>query len=104
MTTYPLSEADREIQQRARRYVDEDLIAWEQHAEEHGGEIPPEEKHRHEQRAKDLGLSAMNLPTELGGGGFTTLQQVLVCEQIGRVTNALGWSLHTPAAWAPDVM
>jgi acyl-CoA dehydrogenase len=32
------------------------------------------------------------------------LQQVLVSEQIGRVTNALGWCLHTPAAWAPDVM
>ena len=26
----------------------------------------------------------------LGGGG-TTLQQVLVQEQVGRVTNALGW-------------
>jgi alkylation response protein AidB-like acyl-CoA dehydrogenase len=46
----------------------------------------------------------MNLPTELGGGGFTMLQQVLVSEQIGRVTNALGWCLHTPAAWAPGVM
>jgi alkylation response protein AidB-like acyl-CoA dehydrogenase len=32
------------------------------------------------------------------------LQQVLVSEQIGRVTNALGWCLHTPAAWAPEVM
>ena len=46
----------------------------------------------------------MNLPSELGGGGFTMLQQVLVSEQIGRVTNALGWVLHTPAAWAPAVM
>jgi alkylation response protein AidB-like acyl-CoA dehydrogenase len=46
----------------------------------------------------------MNLPKELGGGGFTTLQQVLVSEQIGRVTNALGWCVHTPAEWAPEVM
>ncbi len=104
MTTYPLSEADRDIQQRARGFVDEDLIPWEQHAEEHDGQIPPEEHRRHEERARELGLSAMNLPTDLGGGGFTMLQQVLVSEQIGRVTNALGWCLHTPAAWAPEVM
>jgi alkylation response protein AidB-like acyl-CoA dehydrogenase len=104
MTTYPLSDEDRDIQARARRLVEEDLIGWEQHAEEHGGQIPEDERHRHEERARELGLAAMNLPTDLGGGGFTMLQQVLVSEQIGRVTNALGWCLHTPAAWAPGVM
>jgi alkylation response protein AidB-like acyl-CoA dehydrogenase len=104
MTTYPMSEDDRAIQERARRFVDEELIPWEQHAEEHGGAIPPEAKQRHHDQAIELGLFAMNLPTELGGGGFTTLQQVLVTEQIGRVTNALGWCVHTPAAWAPEVM
>jgi len=45
----------------------------------------------------------MNMPKELGGGGFTMLQQVLVSEQIGRVTNALGWCVSTPPAWAPAV-
>ena len=104
MTTYPLSDTDREIQERTRRFVDEDLIPWELHAEEHGGKIPEEEHRRHEERARELGLSGMNLPKDLGGGGFTTLQQVLVSEQIGRVTNALGWCVHTPAEWAPEVM
>ena len=101
MTTYPLSDEDREIQARARGFVEDDLIPWEQHAEEHGGEIPDEEKATHTQKAKDLGLFAMNMPVELGGTGMTTLQQVLVSEQIGRVTNALGWVVHTPPAWAP---
>ena len=32
-------------------------------------------------RARELGLCATNMPTELGGGGCTTLQQVLVQEQ-----------------------
>ena len=104
MTTYPLSDADREIQERARRFVDDELIPWELHAEEHQGKIPEEDHRKLEQRARDLGLSGMNLPKELGGGGFTTLQQVLVSEQIGRVTNALGWCVHTPAEWAPEVM
>ena len=35
MTTYPLSDTDREIQARTRRFVDEDLIPWELYAEEY---------------------------------------------------------------------
>jgi acyl-CoA dehydrogenase len=104
MTTYPLSPEDREIQERARRFVDDELIPWEQHAEENAGQIPADAKQRHRDLAMELGLSSMNLPKDLGGIGMTTLQQVLVSEQIGRVTNALGWCVHTPAAWAPDVM
>jgi acyl-CoA dehydrogenase len=104
MTTYPLSPEDREIQERARRFVDEELIPWEEHAEEHEGLIPADVRARHDDLVKELGLFAMNMPEELGGGGFTMLQQVLVSEQIGRVTNALGWCLHTPPAWAPDVV
>jgi alkylation response protein AidB-like acyl-CoA dehydrogenase len=103
VTTYPLLSEDQEIQERARRFVDEDLIPWEQHAEENGGQIPPDVAIAHRRKAIELGLYAMNMPVELGGGGFTMLQQVLVSEQIGRVTNALGWCVHTPAAWAPEV-
>jgi alkylation response protein AidB-like acyl-CoA dehydrogenase len=104
MTTYPLSAVDRDIQDRTRRFVDEDLIPWEEHAEANEGLIPEDAREAHRRKVHELGLYAMNLPTDLGGGGFTMLQQVLVSEQIGRVTNALGWCLHTPAAWAPEVM
>jgi acyl-CoA dehydrogenase len=104
LSTYPLSDEDREIQLRARRFVDEDLIPWEVHAEEHGGSIPPDVHAEHRRKAVELGLSAMNMPRELGGGGMSMLQQVLVSEQTGRVTNALGWCVHTPPAWAPAVV
>jgi acyl-CoA dehydrogenase len=104
MTTYPLSEEDRAIQQRARDFVDEQLTPWEEHAEANGGHIPDEERAKHHDQAVELGFYAMNMPTELGGTGMTTLQQVLVSEQIGRVTNALGWCVHTPPAWAPAVV
>ena len=103
MSTYPLSEADREIQARARMFVDEELIPWEVHAETNAGQIPPETREQHHRRALELGLYAMNIPKDLGGSGMTMLQQVLVSEQIGRVTNALGWCVHTPPAWAPAV-
>jgi alkylation response protein AidB-like acyl-CoA dehydrogenase len=104
MTTYPLSPADRAIQDRARAFVDDELIPWELHAEEHGGAIPDDVRLRHQRMAIDLGLAAMNMPTELGGAGMTMIQQVVVSEQIGRVTNALGWCVFTPPAWAPAVM
>jgi alkylation response protein AidB-like acyl-CoA dehydrogenase len=104
MSTYPLGDEDRRIQQVARRFVDEELIPWEQHAEEHEGRIPDDVRARHRRLAVELGLAAMNMPKDLGGGGFSTLQQVLVSEQIGRVTNALGWCVHTPPAWAPGVV
>ncbi len=103
MPTHGLSTDDLEIQRRARDFVDDDLIPWEVHAEEHDGLIPEDVRERHRAKAKELGLFAMNMPTDLGGGGFTMLQQVLVSEQIGRVTNGLGWCVHTPPAWAPEV-
>jgi acyl-CoA dehydrogenase len=99
-----LSGEDREIQERARRFVDEELIPWEVHAEEHGGEIPDEVREGHRRLAIELGLHAMNMPRELGGSGMTTFQQALVSEQLGRVTNGLGWIVHTPPAWAPGVV
>src|SRR5205814_3021197 len=104
MSTYPLSDDDRDIQERARRFVDEELIPWEQHAEEHEGHVPDDVRQSQRATVHELGLAAMNLPKDLGGGGFTMLQQVLVSEQIGRVTNALGWVVYTPAEWAPGVM
>jgi acyl-CoA dehydrogenase len=101
-TTYPMSEADRELQQAVRAFVDE-LIPHEVEAELHGGELPPELLEAHRRRVAELGLEAINMPKELGGGGFSTFQQVLVQEQVGRVTNALGWVVHTPASWLPEV-
>jgi len=98
-----MSDADREIAARARRFVDEELIPLEVETELSGG-LSDELRERNHRRAIELGLYAMNMPAELGGGGFTMFQQVLVSEQIGRVTNGLGWCIGTPAAWAPKVV
>ena len=103
VNTYPMTPQDLEIADRARRFVDDELIPWEEHAEAHGGRIPDDVRDRHHRLAIELGLYAMNMPRELGGTGMSMFQQVLVSEQIGRVTNALGWCVHTPPAWAPAV-
>ena len=99
---YGLSEGDRQIQVRAREFADE-LIPFEEEAERSGGELPADVTAAHAKRARELGLYATNMPKELGGGGCTSLQQVLVQEQMGRVTNALGWVAATPPSWLPAV-
>ena len=99
---YGLSTEDLAIQTRARGFADE-LIPFEEQAEAAGGELPADLTAGHAKRARELGLHSTNMPAELGGGGCTTLQQVLVQEQVGRVTNALGWVAATPPSWLPEV-
>jgi len=99
---YGLTDSDLDIQKRAAAFADE-LIPFEITAELHGGELPDGAAEQHAARARELGLCATNMPVELGGGGCSTLQQVLVQEQAGRVTNALGWVVSTPPSWLPSV-
>ncbi len=99
---YGLSAADLDIQARARAFADE-LIPHEVAAELAGGELPKAVVAGHKARAIELGLFATNMPTELGGQGCSSLQQVLVQEQVGRVTNALAWVAATPPSWLPPV-
>jgi acyl-CoA dehydrogenase len=99
---YGLSEEDQQIQARARDFADE-LIPFEDEAERNQGELPADIVAAHAKRARELGLHATNMPKELGGGGRTALQQVLVQEQMGRATNALGWVAATPPSWLPAV-
>src|SRR5277367_4979998 len=98
---YGLSAADEDIQARARVFADE-LIPLEVQAELEGG-LPDDVTAAHKKRAIELGLFATNMPAALGGVGATALQQVLGQEQVGRVTNALGWVAATPPSWFPPV-
>ena len=99
---YGLTDQDLAIQATARAFADE-LIPYEQEAELVGGTLPAGVVEKQQQRAIELGLFATNMPTSVGGRGLTSLQQVLVQEQAGRVTNALGWVMGTPPAWWPKV-
>jgi acyl-CoA dehydrogenase len=96
-----LSEADLDIQARARELTDE-LIVWEEHAEAHEGRLPDDVDAKLRARTAEMGLLATNMPVSVGGAGATMLQQVLVQEQAGRVTNALAWMVTTPPQWWVD--
>jgi alkylation response protein AidB-like acyl-CoA dehydrogenase len=97
-----LSVTDLEIRRRAREFVDT-LIPYEVETELAGGVLAPELVKEHHAEALRRGLYATNMPPSVGGPGFTALQQVLVQEQVGRVTNGLAWCLHTPPQWWVEV-
>ncbi|PND55728.1 butyryl-CoA dehydrogenase [Mycobacterium sp. ENV421] len=99
---YGLTAEDLRIRDTAREFV-ETLIPYEVDAEMAGGRLPKELTAEHHARAIELGLYATNMPTSVGGPGFTALQQVLVQEQVGRVTNAIAWVMHTPPQWWAEV-
>jgi acyl-CoA dehydrogenase len=98
-----LSPADLELQQRARAFVDAELIPYEVEAELNAGRLPEDVVARQRARAGALGLMGISVPASHGGPGYTTLQQALISEQIGRVTNTLGWVVTTPPRWLADV-
>ncbi|HEY7043638.1 MAG TPA: acyl-CoA dehydrogenase family protein [Nocardioidaceae bacterium] len=99
---YGLSDADLALQETARAFAEE-LMPYEVEAEMNRGELENGMVDKHRARAISLGLYATNMPVSVGGQGCSRLQQVLVQEQAGRVTNALGWVMATPPAWWVDV-
>jgi acyl-CoA dehydrogenase len=99
---YGLTAEDRRIRDTARAFV-ESLMPHEVEAELADGVLPKELTAEHQARAIELGLYATNMPVSVGGPGCTALQQVLVQEQTGRVTNGLAWVMATPPQWWVEV-
>jgi acyl-CoA dehydrogenase len=86
-----------DLQERARRFVDELLIPNEELAELGGGKIPEELRERIKRESIEAGLSGGLHAREHGGQGWTKTEWCLVEEQLGRSTNALSW--HMPTAY-----
>jgi acyl-CoA dehydrogenase len=86
-----------DLQDRARRFVEDVLIPNEELAERSGGKIPDELKQRIKREAIEARLSGGLHSPEYGGQGWTKTEWFLVEEQLGRSTNALSW--HMPGAY-----
>jgi acyl-CoA dehydrogenase len=80
-----------DLQQRARRFIDEVCIPNEELAERSGGRLPQELIERIRREAIAAGLSGGLHAPEHGGQGWSMTAWFLVEEQLGRSTNALSW-------------
>jgi alkylation response protein AidB-like acyl-CoA dehydrogenase len=96
---YPLSPATLAWQKKARAYAEEELMPFEEEAELNEGVLPPEVTARHKAEGLAFGLSRIDAPLVHGGLQLPLLDQVVIWEQLGRVTNALCWSVPEAHAW-----
>ncbi|HVQ17517.1 MAG TPA: acyl-CoA dehydrogenase family protein [Actinomycetes bacterium] len=90
-----LRPAERELQERARTYVDEVLIPLEQTAELAGGPLPAAAVAHIRATAAEYRLAGGLHRVEDGGQGWTTTEWLLVEEQFGRNTNGVSWYMPT---------
>jgi acyl-CoA dehydrogenase len=86
-----LSDGVLELQDRARAFTRDVLQPLEGDFERAGGLLPEASKSRIREASVGAGLVGGSLPRELGGQGWTMLEQVIVHEQLGQSTGGL-WS------------
>ena len=84
-----LTPAQQELQARVRSFVVEVLQPLEGPFEASGGRLEPDELADLKRRAMAANLHGGSFPVEVGGQGWTALEQVLVHEQLGQVTGGL---------------
>jgi alkylation response protein AidB-like acyl-CoA dehydrogenase len=92
-----LTAAQAALRHRARAYVVDVLQPLEVEFERNHGTLPDETVRDARRRALDAGLGGGSLPREVGGQGWSALEQVLVHEQLGQATGGL-WS-YIPGAY-----
>ena len=92
-----LSPVERELQERARSFVRGVLQPLEREFERAGGRLPRTMGRDLRRAAIEARLHGGSLPREVGGQGWSVLEQVIVHEQLGQVTGGL-WS-YIPGAY-----
>jgi acyl-CoA dehydrogenase len=90
---FALTDAQRDLRDRAARFVDAELIPLEEQAELAGGTLPSDAVAQVKRAARDAGLVGGNHAKKYGGQGWTAFEQVLVQEELGRNTNGVWWNM-----------
>jgi len=85
---FGLNDEQRMIIDTVRRFIDEVLHPLEDGIEA-SGELPDDTARAVHQQARELGLYAMNMPAELGGGGLSAVDRMLCEEQFGHTSDIL---------------
>ncbi len=85
---FALNDEQRMLVETIRSFIAKELAPLEDEIEATGA-LEPERARSIHKKAKELGLYAMNIPTEFGGGGLSALDQMLAEEQFGRTTDIL---------------
>ena len=71
-----------------RKFVEQEILPYEDEVDK-TGEVKPELGKQIETRAKEVGLFAANLPTEVGGGGLDYRSMMVLEREYGKTSHAL---------------
>jgi acyl-CoA dehydrogenase len=85
---FALNDEQRMLLDTVRRFIDEELRPLEDQVEE-TGRLARETALAIHEKARALGLYALNMPVELGGGGLNAVDRILCEEQFGHTTDIL---------------
>ena len=85
---FSLSDEQKMLIETVRRFIHEELKPLEETVEE-TGELPTAVAQSIQDKARALGLYAMNMPADLGGGGLSHLDRIVCEEQFGHTTDIL---------------
>ncbi len=94
---FQLSPELKTLQYRVRQFVNKELLPLEVEVELADGRLDAAVRARLQAKSRELGLNGFALPQTMGGQGFSWLEQVVVSEEIGQVTNGLGFVIPDPA-------
>jgi acyl-CoA dehydrogenase len=85
---FSLSDEQKMMIDTVRRFIAEELKPLEDGLENDGGLAADKAQAIH-QKSKALGLYALNMPAELGGGGLSNMDRILCEEQFGHTSDYL---------------
>ena len=85
------------LREKVRKYTWEELVPLEVETELAGGNLSPAVEERLKERMIALGLNGMCLPVELGGQGYSYIEQTVIEEELGQATNGLWDVVYSPA-------
>ena len=94
---FTLSPELKALQAKVRDFVYRELIPLEVEVELADGYLSPEKRAELKGKVRPLGIHSSSLPRTAGGTEYSWVEQVIINEEIGKATNALGWVVWAPA-------
>ena len=90
-----------EWQIKIRKFVDNELIPLGSTCRKNSGNLPSDIEKKHSDIAIKLGLPGMGI-SKRGGLELSMFEQMIIWEQLGRVTNALCWCFSEAQDWMEE--
>ena len=84
---FKLTSDQQELQKVAREFAVNELTSLADEMEESASPVPKETL----KKIGEMGFLGVNAPKEYGGQGLTNLDAIIILEEFGKISSAVGW-------------